>query len=264
MTLAADGKISIPNVRAAGAMLDSITTTLEIKNGVARVPELKVLRGVNEVVAELEAKLAEDVMKSPWTAKVTAKIADVTQLLAKPPAARGLVELKVNAKGIGATPTQVAAQVNGTDLGFETYKLPKLAVLLSLDGKEAKVSMPALMLGAGNRVDLNATMTMEDAMPVKAQWQIQIDDPAALMQTVGLPPQPQPVTAKIATAGKASFKVNDVMNATADVDLSVTNGRYGDAALPVVTVKVNVANGTATLQPCSIVVDEQNRIDLKG
>lgn len=264
MTLAADGKISIPNVRAAGAMLDSITTTLEIKNGVARVPELKVLRGVNEVVAELESKLAEDVMKSSWTAKVNAKIADVTQLLAKPPAARGLVELKVNAKGIGATPTQVAAQVNGTDLGFETYKLPKLAVLLSLDGKEAKVSMPALMLGAGNRVDLNATMMMEDAMPVNAQWQIQIDDPAALMQTVGLPPQPQPVTAKIATAGKASFKVNDVMNATADVDLSVTNGRYGDAALPVITVKVNVANGTATLQPCSIVVDEQNRIDLKG
>lgn len=264
MTLAADGKINIADVRVAGVMLDSITTTLEVKNGMARVPELKVLRGVNEVVAELEAKLAEDVMKSPWTAKVTAKIADVTQLLAKPPAARGLVELKVNAKGIGATPTQVAAQVNGTDLGFETYKLPKLAVLLSLDGKEAKVSMPALMLGAGNRVDLNATMTMEDAMPVKAQWQIQIDDPAALMQTVGLPPQPQPVTAKIATAGKASFKVNDVMNATADVDLSVTNGRYGEATLPVITVKVNVANGTATLQPCSIVVDEQNRIDLKG
>jgi hypothetical protein len=264
MTLAADGKISIPNVRAAGVMLDSITTTLEVKNGLARVPELKVLRGVNEVVAELDAKLAEDVMKSPWTAKVNAKIADVTQLLEKPPAARGLVELKVNAKGIGATPTHVAAQANGTDLGFETYKLPKLAVLLSLDGKVAKVSLPALMLGAGNRVDLNATMMMEDAMPVNAQWQIQIDDPAALMQTVGLPPQPQPVTAKIATAGKAAFKVNDVMNATADVDLSVTNGRYGDAKLPVITVKVNVANGTATLQPCSIVVDEQNRIDLKG
>ncbi|MFZ2279674.1 MAG: translocation/assembly module TamB domain-containing protein [Prosthecobacter sp.] len=264
MTLAADGKIRIPDVRAAGAMLDSITTTLEIKNGVARVKELKVLRGVNEVVAELEAKLAEDVMKSPWTAKVNAKIADVTQLLAKPPAARGGVELTANAKGIGATPTQVAAQVNGTDLGFETYKLPKLAVQVSLDGKEAKVSVPALMLGAGNRLDLNATMMMEDAMPVNAQWQIQIDDPAALMQAVGLPPQPQLVTAKIATAGKAAFKVNDVMNATADVDLSVTEGRYGGAPLPVITVKVNVANGTATLQPCSIVVDEQNRIDLKG
>lgn len=264
MTLAADGKISIPNVRAGGAMLDSITTTLEVKDGVARVKELKVLRGVNEVVAELEAKLAEDVMKSPWTAKVKAKIADVTQLLAKPPPARGLIELTADAKGIGATPTKVTAQVNGTDLGFETYKLPKLAVVVSLDGKEAKVSVPALMLGAGNRVDLNATMTMDDAMPVEAAWRIQFDDPMALMQTVGLPPLEKPVTAKIAIAGKAAFKVNDVMNLDADVDLSVKEGRFGDAPLPLVEMKVNVAKGEATLQPCRIVVDEQNHIELKG
>ncbi len=264
MTMAVDGKVSIPDVRAAGAMLDSITTTLEVKKGVARVPELKVLRGANEVVAEVEAKLAEDVMKSPWTAKVKAKIADVTQLLAKPPPARGLIELTADATGIGTTPTKVAAQLNGTDLGFETYKLPKLGVTVSLDGKEAKVSVPALMLGAGNRVDLNATMTMDDAMPVNAQWQIQIDDPTALMQTVGLPPQEKPVAAKIATSGKAAFKATDVMNMTADVDLSVKDGHFGDAPLPLIEMKVNVAKGTATLQPCRIVVDEKNRIELKG
>ncbi len=264
MTLAAKGKISIPDVRAGGAMLDSITTTLQVKDGVAKVQELKVLRGVNEVVAELEAKLADDVMKSPWTAKVNAKIADVTQLLAKPPPARGLIELTADATGIGATPMKVAAQVNGTDLGFQSYKLPKLAVLVSLDGKEAKVSVPALMLGVGNRVDLTATMTMEDAMPVEAAWHIQIDDPTALMQTVGLPPQEKPVAAKIATAGKAVFKVNDVMNMVADGDLSVTEGRYGDAPLPLIEMKVNVAKGAAALQPCRIVVDEQNHIELNG
>ena len=264
MTMAVDGKVSIPDVRAAGAMLDSITTTLEVKNGVARVQEVKVLRGVNEVVAKVEAKLAEDVMKSPWTAQVKAKIGDVTQLLAKPPPARGLIELTADATGVGATPTKVAAQLNGTDLGFETYKLPKLGVTVSLDGKEAKVSVPALMLGAGNRVDLNATMTMDDAMPVNAQWQIQIDDPTALMQTVGLPPQEKPVAAKIATSGKAAFKATDVMNMTADVDLSVKDGHFGDAPLPLIEMKVNVAKGTATLQPCRIVVDEKNRIELKG
>lgn len=264
MALAADGRISIPDVRAAGAMLDSITTTLEVKDSVARVKELKVLRGANEVTAELEAKLAEDVMKSPWTATLKAKIADATQLLAKPPPARGLIELTANATGIGATPTKVTAQLNGADLGFETYKLPKLGVAVSLDGKEAKVSVPALMLGTGNRVDLNATMTMDDAMPVNAQWQVQIDDPAALMQTLGLPPQEQPVTAKIATTGKADFKVNDVMNLNANVDLSVKDGHYGDAPLPLVEMKVQVAKGTATLQPCLIVVDEKNRIELKG
>jgi len=264
MTLAVDGKVSIPDVKAAGAMLDSITTTLEVKNGVARVQEVKVLRGVNEVVAKVEAKLAEDVMKSPWTAQVKAKIADVSQLLAKPPPARGLIELTADATGIGATPTKVAAQVNGAELGFENYRLPKLGVTVSLDGKEAKVSVPALMLGTGNRVDLNATMTMNDAMPVNAEWQIQIDDPTALMQTVGLPPQEKAVAAKIATSGKAAFKAADVMNMTADVDLSVKEGRFGDAPLPLIEMKVNVAKGTATLQPCRIVVDEKNRIELTG
>ncbi|MDB6007350.1 MAG: hypothetical protein JWR15_4337 [Prosthecobacter sp.] len=79
MTLAANGKLSIPDVRAAGAMLDSITTRIDIKDGVARVQELKVLRGVNKVVASLESKLADDLMKSPWTANIKAKVADVTQ-----------------------------------------------------------------------------------------------------------------------------------------------------------------------------------------
>ena len=264
MTLAANGSLSIPEVRAAGIMLDSITTTLEVKNGVGRVQELKILRGSNEVVAELEAQLAEDVMKSPWTAKVKAKVADVTLLLAALPSARGLIELTANAMGIGTTPTKVAAQLNGTDLGFESYKLPQLAVSMSLDGKEARVSMPALMLGAGNRVDLNATMMMDDEMPVQAEWQIQIDDPPALMQTLGLPPQAQPVTAKLATAGKAAFKVNNVMNLAATVDLSVKDGRYGAAPLPWIEMKVDVAKGEATLKPCRIVVDEQNHIELNG
>ncbi|MFC5453492.1 translocation/assembly module TamB domain-containing protein [Prosthecobacter fluviatilis] len=264
LTLAMDGQVSIPEVRAAGAMLDSVSTTLQVKDGVARVQELKVLRGKNEVTAVFEAKLAEDVMKSPWTARVEAKIADMTQLLAQPPPARGLVELTAEAKGVGATPTKVAAQLNGTELGFEAYCLPKLGMTVSLDGKEAKVSVPALMLGEGNRVDLNATMTMDDAMPVNADWQIQINDPAALMQTVGLPPQEKPVTAKLTTSGKAALKVNDVMNLSADVDLSVKDGKYGDAPLPQIEMKVNIAKGEATLQPCRIVVDEKNHIELTG
>ncbi|WP_395745842.1 translocation/assembly module TamB domain-containing protein [Prosthecobacter sp.] len=264
MTLAGNGKVSIPDVRAAGAMVDSITTTLEVKDGVARVPDLKVLRGVNEVTAELEAKLAVDVMKSPWTAKAKAKIADVTQLLVTPPPARGIAELTADAAGVGTTPTKVTARLDGTDLGFETYKLPKLGASISLDGKAAKLTVPGLILGAGNRVDLNATMMMEDAMPVEAAWQIQIDDPTTLMQTVGLPPSEKPATGKIATSGKAAFKVNDVMNMDASLDLSMKESRLGDAPLPDVSLKVAVAKGEAALQSCRIVVDEQNHIEMNG
>lgn len=72
------------------------------------------------------------------------------------------------------------------------------------------------------------------------------------------------MTAKIATSGKAAFKAADVMHMNAEVDLSVKEGRFGDAPLPLIEMKVNVAKGTATLQPCRIVVDEKNRIELIG
>ncbi|WP_395735349.1 translocation/assembly module TamB domain-containing protein [Prosthecobacter sp.] len=264
MTLAATGQISIPDVRAAGTLLDSITTTLEVKDGVTKVQDLKVLRGANEIVVQLESKLAADVMKSPWTAKVNARIADLTQLLTNPPPARGIIDLTASASGTGTTPEKATAQVNGTDLGFQTYKLPKLGLQLDLEGKQAKVSIPALTLGAGNRVDINATVALDDALPVNAQWQIQIDDPMALMQTVGLPPQEKPVAAKIAISGKAVFKAKDVMNMDADMALSVTDGLYAGAPLPKVDLKVAVARGEASLQQCRIVMDEQNHIDLSG
>lgn len=264
MRMLVNGEMQVQDVRAAGAMLDAISVKFAVKDGTAKVSEAKVIRGANEVSAELESKLAEDVMKSPWTAKLQAKIVDITQLLKEPPPARGLIDLTATASGIGATPTKVVMHVNGTDLGFESYQLPKLGVEVSLDGKEAKLSVPALMLGAGNRVDLKASMTMDDAMPVKAEWTMRIDDPTALMQTVGLPPLEKPVMAKIATTGKAAFLVNDVMNLDAEMNLSVKDAHYGEAPLPAVEMQVNVAKGKALLKTCRVVVDETNRIELTG
>jgi len=264
MNLLVNGKVGITGIRAAGTLLDSVSAAFEAKDGIAKVNEARVLRGSNEVTASLEAKLADDLMKSPWTAKMTARIADVTQLLEKPPPAKGLIVFEADAQGVGATPTKAVAHVNGSDLGFQSYKLPKLAVDLSLDGKAAKVRVPALMLGEGNRVDLNAAMLMEDTMPVTADWSIQINDPALLMKTVNLPPLTQPVSAKLSTSGKALLKANDPLNADATLRLEIKEGRYGDAPLPFVEVLAAVAKGEAKLESCRVVVDEKNHIDLKG
>lgn len=264
MSMAVDGKLDVADVKAAGVMLDAVSAIFEVKDGLAKIAEARVVRGSNEVSASVQARLAEDVMKSKWTARLQAKVADVAQLLEAPPPVKGVVNLTADAEGVGATPTKAAAQVRGNDLAFETYRLPKLAVDVALDGNEAKLSVPALMLGEGNRVDINAAMTMEDEMPVTADWTVQIDDPALLMKTVNLPSLDQPGTAKITTTGKASLKVNDPMNADAEIVLSVTEGRFGEAALPTVDVKVAVAKGEALLQSCRVLVDERNHIDLKG
>lgn len=264
MNLAVDGRVSIPDIKAAGATLDAVSLAFEIKKGLAKVTEARITRGPNEIQAKVDAKLTEDVMKSPWTAKLSAKITDITQLLDKPPPAKGVIELNADAEGIGATPTKASAHLSGSDMGFESYKLPKLAADVSLDGKAAKVSVPALMLGDGNRIDLNAAMLMDDTMPVTAEWNIQISDPALLMKTVNLPPLAQPVTAKLSTSGKAALKANDPMNADASLQLEIKEGRFGDAPLPSVEVLVEVAKGEALLKSCRVVVNETNRIVLKG
>lgn len=264
MAMRVQGNVAVTDVKAAGALLDSVTASFTVQDGLAKISDAKMTRGSNEVTLVAESRLAPEVMKSPWTAQVKSKLADVAQLLVKPPPVKGLIELTASAEGLGTTPTKAQAHVDGRDLSFEKYTLPKLAVDVSLDGKAAKVSVPALMLGQGNRIDLNAAMTMDDAMPVTADWQIQVDDPALLMKTVNLPPLPQPVTAKLISSGKASLKMNDPMNADADFTLSVKDGRYGDAPLPLVELKAHTSQGAATLESCRVTVDARNRVDLKG
>jgi hypothetical protein len=264
MKLRVDGKVDVTDVRAAGAILDRVSAVFGVKDGVAQVSEAKVLRGVNEVVASMEAKLAEDVMKSPWKAALKAKMADVTQLLVKPPPVKGVVEISASAEGVGATPVKAEAQVDGSELGFERYQLPKLAVDVAMDGKEAKVTVPALMVGDGNQIDLKAAMRMEDDMPVTAEWKVAVDDPMLLMKTLNLPPLEQPVTAKLSTTGKAALRVNDLMNAEAEMMLSVKDGRFGEAPLPVVELKAAVTKGEAVVESCRVIVDARNRVELKG
>lgn len=265
--LTVTGAINVSNVRAAGAVLDSISLPLRVEKGRAEIAALKIVRGSNTVEVKAEASLPQDFaqwQKIAWKTHADATIRDVTQLLEKPPPAKGVVTLSMDAQGLGATPTQAKGHVSGDDLGFEAYKLPKLGVDFAIDGKEATLSLPALALGAGNLITVNASMKMEDTMPVKADWKIQIDDPALLMQTVGLPPPAQPVTARIETTGQASFQVNDVMNLDAGLDLSVKEGRLGDAPLPMVEMKLAAARGEAVLQACRVIVDARNHIELAG
>ena len=263
--LSVKGEMRVADVRAAGAMLDSVVMPFRVHNGHAEIAALKVLRGVNSVEVTAEAELPQDLsqwQKITWKSHAEVMLRDVTQLLAKPPPVKGLVALKVDAAGVGATPTKVAGHVDGSDLGFEAYKLPKLAADFAINGKEATLTLPPLALGAGNSVALNAKVLMEEVMPVKVGWNVKVDDPAGLMQTVGLPPLEKPVKAKIATQGKAAFMANDVMNLDADMNVSVKDGQFGDAPLPVVEIKAVAAKGEVVLKPCRIVVDERNHIKL--
>ncbi|HBJ87221.1 MAG TPA: hypothetical protein DDZ88_25870 [Verrucomicrobiales bacterium] len=265
--LSMHGEVSVAAVQAAGAMLDEVRVPIEVVNGHAKIPMLRLVRGTNRLEMSAEAELPADLtqwQKIAWKTHVEVLVRDVTELQAEAPPAKGTVALSVDAQGVGATPTSARGHVEGTELAFQAYKLPKLAADFAVNGKSATLTLPALSLGAGNTVALNAEMLMEDVIPLKVDWEVRVDDPAVLMQTVGLPPLERPLTAKITTAGKASMRMNDVMNLDAEMDLSVKEGRYDDAPLPTVEMQMAATKGTAVLKSCNIVWDVQNHILLAG
>lgn len=265
--VAAKGEIRVSGVRAAGAIIDEIVLPIDATQQRAVIDPLRLTRGTNEIVVRAEAALPANVaewQKIAWKTHLDATLRDVPQLLEKPPPVLGVVVLKADAEGLGATPRSVTGRVDGTGLGFENYRLPSLGTDFAMNGKEATVNIPALELGTGNRLSLNAAMTMDDTMPIRAQWNVEVNDPALLLKTVNLPPLEQPVTAKVALTGKAAFLARDVMNLDADVALTVREGRYNEAPLPVIEVKAKAAKGLVTVESLQVVADEKNRIDLTG
>ncbi len=263
----ANGEIKVAGIRAAGAIIDEVVVPLKATESGVIIDALRVVRGTNEIQVKAEAKLPPNPaewQKITWTTHVDASLRDVPALLEQPPPVQGVITLKADAEGAGATPRSVTGHLAGSGLGFENYRLPQLDTDFSLNGQEAKLSIPALELGTGNRITLNAAMRMEDSMPIRAEWAVQVDDPATLLQTVNLPPLTQPVAAKVALTGKAALSANDPLGVEANVDLSVKEGRFADATLPTVTLKARAAKGEAVVEALDVVVDGANRIDLTG
>lgn len=263
----ASGEIKVAGIRAAGAIIDEVVVPLKATESGVTIDALRIIRGTNEIQVRAEAKLPQNPaewQKITWTAHMDANLRDVPALLDKPPPVQGAIVLTADAEGTGATARSVKGHVAGSDLGFENYRLPKLDTDFAMNGKEATLSIPALALGTGNQVTVNAAMTMEDRMPIRAEWDVQVGDPAALLKTLNLPALEQPVAAKVALTGKAAFLANDVLNLDANVDLSVTEGRFGDAPLPTVTLAAKAAGGQATVESLQVVVDAKNRVDLNG
>lgn len=263
-SLTAAAQLRVPDVTAAGARLQAVTLDVEVKDGVARLRQARLVGGANEVTAEAEARLAEDLLRSPWTAQVKARVADLAAVLTDPPPATGRLELLATASGVGATPTQAKAQIAGTELGWAGRRLPKLALEVALDGREATLRLPELQLGAGNTFQLEAAMTMDEAMPVTASWNLRVHDPAALLRTVRQPDLPQPLKARLEARGRAAFPVNAPLAVEADLALQLDEGRWGEAPLPGIRLQARAARGEAVIETCQVVVDADNRIDLKG
>ncbi|TDU70675.1 autotransporter translocation and assembly factor TamB [Prosthecobacter fusiformis] len=270
--LGVDVAFSLANIRSKGATIDAVSMKATVKDGRAEVMSLQINRTENRLdltaVANLPADV-KDLATSPWTASLQGSLPKVTDFLDQPPQVLGKLMLNATAEGKGSVATKAQGELMGESLAFQTYKLTQLRTLFSLDGKQASVEIPGLELGVGNSITLNATMQMEDAMPVKASWQIRVSDPSALMKTTGLTPPPEPVAGVIELIGKASFNIQDLSaknynGLLADMNLSVNQGGYGEGRIQELSLRTHVEKGSAFLDSADVRFDAENVIKLTG
>lgn len=271
--LAIDASFGVSSIRTAGATVDQVNGSLSLHDGHADVKSLKVARADNAIEVTAKADLPADIkewQKTEWTANAKAVLPDAGRFLDNPPPVKGNLALDAKAEGTGATPTSVSGQLSGESLAFQEYKLPKLRTTFGIDGKQARLDIPALELGAGNTVSLNAALDMSDAMPVEAKWSVRVADAAALFSTTGLKPPPEPVKGTMETQGTAKFTVKDLTaqdftKLLADVSVSSRDLAYGSkGGVKQIDLKAHVENGKAELPSCVVQFDAENKIDLAG
>ena len=263
-------QFSLAHIRAAGAKIDLLELKADIADALAKVTALRVTSGSNLVEATAQAQLPQKIeewQKTTWNAVMKASLRDLTQLLDNPPPAGGAITLEARAQGVGATPSEVAGTLTGEALSFQEYRLPKLATQFALNGKEARFEIPGLELGIGNQLSVKATLLMDEAMPVKAEWKLGISEPAELFKTTGLKAPAKPIFGIIDLTGKADFQVKDLSagnyeGVLADLTLQVQKGRFGESQLPSIALEAHAQKGKAQVKPCSIRFDDENHLEL--
>lgn len=265
-----DFSASIEDISAAGAQVDDVKIQAAVRDGKATLNEARVRRGQNVITAVADAALpalVEDLPKTPWTAEMKANLPDARAFLDAAPPLQGGLKLEAKATGHGPTPIRAEGVLTGEALAFEEWRLPELRVLFGLDDKEAKVDLPNLTLGQGNDVSLRAVMSMEDAMPVRAEWKIKITDAALAMRTIGMATLTQDVEGVLDLSGKANFSVKDLESGdlgrlTAEAQLEVNEARHGEARIETAAIELDANDGRVTLAKAKIRLDEENHVDL--
>lgn len=268
--LRVQGAFSVANIRAAGSLVDKVELEFGVENSAARLTTARITRGGNTINATASAQLPAELSewkKIAWSAELNASLAEAAQFLAKPPPVKGNLQFKSTARGTGPTPTSVEGEISGKELAFETYRLPALRTTFALNGREARVEMPPLGLGAGNQMSFKAALQMDDAMPVQAEWKLAVTDPAALFQTTGLPPPPKSLSGRLETEGNARLVLKelgegDYSRLVAGLKLKLEQAKFGDSPLPQITVDARVQDGQAHLEPCFIRINDSNHIRL--
>lgn len=271
-TLKGDMKFAASNLRAVGTLFDRLEMAIDLDQGTALLKSAHLTRGKNRIEATgravLPANLAEW-RKLQWQAQANASLTDFAEFLARPPDITGAYAVTATAEGLGPTPVKVTGEIQAEAPAFQAFKLPQLRTTFTLDGRQARIEVPALTAGAGNTVNLSAALLLQDAMPIEATWNIAITDPAAFFAATGLKAPPKVLLGKMQSEGKAKFEVKalrarDFATITADVTLKGGELKYGEGQVRSVDLQAAIQGGKVAVHPLVVRLDDQNEVRLEA
>lgn len=267
-----DFAAEVRDVRAAGASLDAVAIAASSHGGEAELKQLHLSRMENQAEVTARASLPAEWQhwrQTAWAADIKAKVGDAAQIVDIKLPGKAAIQLRATAEGIGSTAKSVTGEIEAARIEFKKIRLDQAKAEFAVDGQMAKLRLPGVEIGKGNSVELDAMLRLDEAMPVEASWKISATDPQSAMERLGVPAPPEQLTGRIATEGSAKFAIKDVASGDysrtlADVRLSVSELRYGEAAMSGASITAQVANGSAKVEACEMRLDARNAVKLNG
>lgn len=270
-TLDLETNITVKSTATAGTTIDLITTEATLKEG-AFLLDTTIQHAKNDLAVNATANLPEqwaDWEKTDWKATASGHLPDAMAFLDEKLPFTGLVQLKAQADGRGATPRAATANVTGDTWAWEQWKLPEFATDLAINGDQATVSIPKVPLGNGNELSANATLQLKPPMPTSVDWSLTVTDPQALLTTTGLGNIDATASGSLSTKGNARFEIEpvgqgDYSNVNAQVSVEGQEIVYDEARIESLDMQLAASDGLARLKSLNVQVDPSNAIAATG
>lgn len=270
-TLRADVSAAVSDIAAAGARVDAVKIHAALADGELKI-ETSATRATNEAKVSVSATLPVEWAaweQTAWQAETTGDLPEAMAFLDEKLPFSGMLQIKGQASGRGATPLEVTAHVEGGDLAWEQWKLPQLAADITMNGDRATMKIPELPLGKGNTFSADVSLGLKQPMPAEVAWSLKIDDPQSLLTTTGVGALDAEAEGTLASTGKARLDIEavskgDYSELTTDVVVTGSALRCNDIRIDSVDLKVLAADGLARIPSLTLQLDAANKITASG
>jgi hypothetical protein len=187
------------------AHVDDVKLPLSLQNGSLTIAQAQATTGKNKIDLNASASVPSDIkqwQQTTWTAELNATLPQLAQILVKPLPLSATYTARIQTSGTGSQLGKVTTQLKAQDLVHPRFQLPQAEVNAVLNGRELQIKLPETALGTGNTASLNATLNLDENLPLKADWNVKVNSVQDFIATTHIASPPQPVSALIESTGR--------------------------------------------------------------